>query len=289
MRHRKEVYSVKPFLRLPILCRPLNCLITFCSVWIAAIVAGHSIYSNRILAASLSAALITAYGNVVNDLFDIKADTINKPYRPLVRGDVDRRTAIVIAIALALIGLALSIVVGSHAYLVAMLVIILLLVYTPIFKGMSYIGNILVAVVSSLAFIYGGMAVDKPFGALILVAFAFLLHLGREIVKDIQDRYADSAAGHCTGACIADGSLSRMLASVVLAILIAATFIPFFAKLYGLGYLIVVVIGTDIIIAESIHRLIITGDEAAMRQISLWLKFAMPFGLLAVLLGQIGL
>jgi geranylgeranylglycerol-phosphate geranylgeranyltransferase len=280
---------MKPLLRIPILCRPVNCLITFCSVWIAAIIAGHSLFSIRILAASLSAAFITAYGNIVNDLFDLKVDSLNKPYRPLIRGYIDRKTALAIAIALALVGLALSFAVSSYAYLIALLVIILLLVYTPIFKGMNYLGNILVAGVSSLAFIYGGLAVDKPFGALILVVFAFLLHLGREIVKDIQDRIADSAVGHRTGACIADGSLSRMLASLVLAILIFATFLPYFAKLYGLGYLIVVVISTDIIIAESIHRLIVTGDETDMRQVSLWLKLAMPLGLLAVLLGQIGL
>jgi geranylgeranylglycerol-phosphate geranylgeranyltransferase len=280
---------MNPLLRFPKLCRPVNCLITFLSVWVGAIVAGNSFYTIRILAASLSAALITAYGNIVNDLFDIKADSINKPYRPLVRGDVNKKSAIFIAVTLASIGLALSIFVGSQAYLIALLVIILLLVYTPIFKGMNYLGNILVAVVSSLAFIYGGMAVDKPFGALILVVFAFLLHLGREIVKDIQDKVADSIVGHRTGACIAHGNLSRILASVILLILIAVTLLPFFLKLYGLGYLIVIVIGADLIIIESIHRLIITDDETVMRHVALWLKFAMPLGLLAVLLGRIGL
>ncbi len=279
---------MKNLLRWPALCRPLNCLITFLSVWVGAVVAGQVYFSNRILAASLSAALITAYGNIVNDLFDIKADSINKPDRLLAGGIVDKSTAIVLAILFALFGFALSFTVGNRGYLIALLTIILLLFYTPIFKGKSYLGNILVAAVSALAFIYGGMAVDKPFGAFFLIIFAFLLHLGREIVKDIQDTIADLIVGHRTGATIANGNCSRVLASLILALLIATTFVPYFLHIYGLGYLIVV-IAVDLVLAESINRLIISGKEDAARRVSRWLKLAMPLGLLAVLLGRLGL
>ncbi|HBC47757.1 MAG TPA: hypothetical protein DCZ43_11980, partial [candidate division Zixibacteria bacterium] len=157
-----------------------------------------------------------------------------------------------------------------------------------IFKGMIYLGNLLVAGVASLAFVYGGMAVNRPLGAAILVAFAFLLHLGREMVKDIQDKSADASVGHRTGATIADGRISRVLASFVLMLLIAATLAPFFGRLYGLGYLIVVVVGVDFIIIESIHTLIVAGDSESMVRVSFWLKLAMPIGLLAVLIGRMG-
>jgi geranylgeranylglycerol-phosphate geranylgeranyltransferase len=279
---------MKTLLRLPTLCRPLNCLITFLSVWIGAVVAGQTYFSNRILAASLSAAFVTAYGNIINDLFDIKADSINKPSRLLTGGNVNKSTAILLAILFALFGFALSFAVGHHGCLVALLVIILLLAYTPIFKGMNYLGNVLVAAVSSLAFIYGGIAVDKPFGALFLIVFAFLLHLGREIVKDIQDQIADSMVGYHTGASIANGNCSRALASLVLTILIAATFIPYFLHIYGLGYLIMVIV-VDLLLSESINRLVISGSEDSARRVSRWLKLAMPIGLLAVLLGRLGL
>jgi geranylgeranylglycerol-phosphate geranylgeranyltransferase len=274
--------------RLPVLCRPINCLITFLSVWVGAIVASGEYFSFRILAAAISAALITAYGNIVNDLFDIKADAINKPFRPLARGEVSRSAAILLAIILATIGLALSFFVAEDAWFVALAAIILLLAYTPIFKGLNYLGNLLVAIVGSLAFIYGGMAVDRPLGALVLIVFAFLLHLGREIIKDIQDKTVDSMAGRRTGAAIADGACSRCLASSVLMLLIGATFAPYFLRLYGLGYLMIVII-VDLLLAESVRRLILSGDEDSARRVAVWLKVAMPLGLLAVLVGRMGL
>ncbi len=284
---------MKSFFRLPILCRPINCLITFLSVWVGAVVASPTYFSYRILAAAISATLIAAFGNIVNDLFDIKADSINKPNRPLVTGEVSKATAIVLAIVLAALGFGLSFIVGSAAWLVALVAIALLFIYTPIFKGLSYLGNLLVAGVSSLAFVYGAIAVRRPMGAFVLIVFAFLLHLGREIIKDIQDKTADSVAGRRTGAIIADGACSRVLASSVLVLLIAATFAPYFLRLYGLGYLMIVIV-VDLLLAESVRRLIISGDsaeslETSARQVSLWLKLAMPLGLLAVLVGSMGL
>jgi geranylgeranylglycerol-phosphate geranylgeranyltransferase len=280
---------MKKLLPIIILTRPLNCLITFLSIWVGAIVAGESIITYRIVVASLSGAFIAAYGNIINDLFDIEVDKLNKPFRPLAKGTVSRSDAIFGAIAFAIVGLALSYFVHKIAFVLTLMAIAGLLAYTPIFKGKSYLGNILVALISALAFVIGGLAVDKPFGAAFLVLFAFLLHLGREIVKDIQDRSADIASGYHTGAACNNGSLSRILASILLTILIIATFVPNIMHIYGYGYLIVVIIGVDLILIESIHRLIKSSDELSMRRISAWLKLAMPFGLFAVLLGRLGL
>jgi geranylgeranylglycerol-phosphate geranylgeranyltransferase len=284
---------MKALVRLPILCRPINCLITFLSVWVGAMAASGIYFSDRILAAAISAALIAAFGNIVNDLFDIKADSINKPFRPLARGDVSKSIAVALAIVLAIIGFALSFYVDGYAWFVALAAIVLLLAYTPIFKGLNYLGNLLVAMVGAMAFIYGGMAVDRPLGAFVLIVFAFLLHLGREIIKDIQDKTADNAAGRRTGASIADGLCSRCLASLVLVLLIVATLTPYFLRIYGLGYLMIVIV-VDLLLAESVRRLIISGDsaeslEVSARRVSGWLKLAMPLGLLAVLVGRLGL
>jgi len=63
--------------------RPLNFLITFASVIVAAVIClpGHSIEINVILAA-LSASLVMASGNIINDIYDIAIDKINKSLRP---------------------------------------------------------------------------------------------------------------------------------------------------------------------------------------------------------------
>lgn len=278
---------MKIFLNILTLARPINCVITFLSILIGAIVAGGTTITLRIIAASLAGAFITAYGNIVNDCFDIEIDRINKPSRPMARGDISRSDAIAAAAIFAIAGLGLSFFVHWIAGIITIAAIAALYAYTPVFKGMSYIGNILVAVVSSAAFIVSGLAIDRPFGAAFLVLFAFLLHLGREIVKDLEDRDADIARGLLTGATYAHGKVSRILASVVLTLLIVATLEPYYVGFYGTGYLITVMLA-NLIIAYSVIRLIITDSPPVMRHISAMLKLAMPLGLLAVLLGRLG-
>ncbi|OGC91009.1 MAG: hypothetical protein A2W25_07990 [candidate division Zixibacteria bacterium RBG_16_53_22] len=270
------------------LSRPINCIITFMSVWVAAIIADNIFFSQRIVLASVSAGLIAAYGNIVNDIFDIKVDRLSKPNRPLVKGIVGRRGALILAIVFCVTGLALSFGVGGSAPVVASVSALLLLLYTPLLKGVPFLGNLTVAFVASLAFIYGGMAVDKPFGALILSVFAFLVHLGRELVKDIEDRLADSRVGHRTAATLGNARFARLAAIAAIVALIVATFIPVAIGLYGAGYFLVILIGVDFFLVESAHLLARTKNEPEMHRIAVWLKIAMPLGLLAVLLGHLG-
>jgi len=269
--------------------RPINCLIAFISVWAGAIVAGDIFFSVRIILASASAFFIAAYGNIVNDIFDIEVDRLNKPRRPLVRGVIGRREAGVFSIILCLLGLSISFGIGGWAPLIAGAVIILLLIYTPLVKGTPFLGNLAVAIAASLAFVYGGIAANRPFGALILLIFAFLIHFGREIVKDIEDRAADAKAGFNTIATIGDARIARFSAIAILVILVLATFIPVAIGVYGMGYFIVVLLGVDLLLIKAVRQLAETKSEASMHRIAVWLKIAMPFGLLAVFLGHLGL
>lgn len=266
------------------LIRPWNCVITFISVWGGAIVAGHYLYSAHILAAAVSASLIAAYGNIINDIFDIEVDKINKPYRPLASGAVSRNLAVVIAIICLVLGNLLSHFVARYAFVLVSSVSVLLMIYTPYLKGRSYLGNIAVAIAASMAFIYGGIATANPLGAAILSGFALLIHLGREIVKDIEDREGDGASSCRTGA-VANVTMARYFAIAVLAILIISTTLPYFVHIYSIRYFVIVLLGCDTLIALAILRLFQTDKAAEMRRVSLYLKLAMPLGLLAVLVG----
>ena len=271
-----------------VLGRPMNCLITFLSVWTAALVAGEIYISWRITLASVSAALFAGFGNMVNDIFDINIDKINKPFRPLASGSLEIREAVITAITAGAIGLVLSLFVHRYGILVALPALILVALYTPFFKRLSFVGNILIAFIASLAFIYGGMAAGKPFGAIVLVIFAFLLHLGREIVKDIQDKEADTKAGSLPEARRINSRIPRGAAIAVFSLLTILTFVPFLADHYGFAYLMVVLFGVDLVIIASIYNLIQTDKPATMRLVAGWLKAAMPIGLLAVYLGSRG-
>ncbi len=271
-----------------VLGRPLNCLIAFLSVWTAAIVAGEDYITWRIMLASVSAALIAGFGNVVNDIFDINIDKINKPFRPLASGSLEIREAVITAITMGVASLTLSLFVHRYAILVALPALILLALYTPFFKRLLFVGNILIAFIAALVFIYGGMAAGKPFGAIVLVIFAFLFHFGREIVKDIQDKEADTKAGSLPEPRRINRWIARGAAIAVFSLLTILTLVPFLADYYGFAYLMVVLFGVDLIIIASIYSLLQTDQPSTMRLVAGWLKAAMPIGLLAVYLGSRG-
>jgi len=76
------------------LSRPVNVLISFITIIIAAELAGSLEPIENVLIAALSAALITIGANVINDFFDIEIDRINKPNRPLAAGTVNSKISI---------------------------------------------------------------------------------------------------------------------------------------------------------------------------------------------------
>jgi geranylgeranylglycerol-phosphate geranylgeranyltransferase len=75
---------------------------------------------------------------------------------------------------------------------VSILVLLAMQQYSMRVKRAGLAGNLLVALVASLPFLYGGWAVGRPGGTLSLMALAMPLHLAREIAKDIDDLAGDA-------------------------------------------------------------------------------------------------
>lgn len=174
----------------------------------------------------LSTIMIAAAGNIINDYFDVKADRINKPERRLIISKhINRRWAIISHWLLN--GFAFSIAIylsfRYHTFwyvFVHLISINTLWFYSMYFKRKALIGNILIAamtalvpILSGIHFYLVGSGVNlKPevstdylthypswiyflaehgrfvFG---MAFFAFILNLGREVIKDIQDIKGD--------------------------------------------------------------------------------------------------
>jgi geranylgeranylglycerol-phosphate geranylgeranyltransferase len=77
------------------LSRPLNVLIAFMTIIVAAELAGGLDPLLHVLLAALSASLITIGANVINDYYDIQIDQINKPNRPLAAAALSPKTALI--------------------------------------------------------------------------------------------------------------------------------------------------------------------------------------------------
>lgn len=219
------------------------------------IAAGRQIPPPDVFLAVLGTISASSGGMVMNDYFDYDIDRINRPDRPLPRGDVTKNQALVfggmlISIACILIGLTniLCIVIGYPA-------IVLVVVYSWKLKRKPLIGNFAVASLTSLTLVYGGAAA----GAIVLVTMlafcAFFANLSREIAKDIEDIKGDETLGSKTLPILWGVRKSALLSAVSLVFGIMATFLPYFAKIFGWEY-IMLVVPVDVVMVYVVWLLI---------------------------------
>ena len=268
------------------LTRPTNALIGFASVCIAAFIAGSIQPLWKVGWAAASAMWILAGGNVVNDLYDVQTDRINQPTRPLVTGSVSSRTAWATAVLLFGIGIASAWPLGPAMFAVASLATGLLVLYSAKLKRTLLWGNLTVSFLGGLAFLYGGMAVGKMRGAVVPAILALLFHLGREILKDAQDRIGDRATRANTLAVRFGANKAFGLTTAVFGILILCTPLPFLFNVYSSSYLWTVLFGVDTVLAYVVWSMWKDGSSRNLARLSRILKADMLVGLLAIVLGR---
>ena len=147
-----------------------------------------------ILLAAASTALVTAGGNVLNDLLDLEGDRVNHPDRPLVTGAISVGGARTLAIGLFVAGIEVAIPVVLVEPVVAILLAIAvaaLLAYEFRFKARGFMGNLVVAGLTGMVFLYGGAAAGDVLVMVPFAAMAFGATLSREVIKDIEDLAGD--------------------------------------------------------------------------------------------------
>jgi geranylgeranylglycerol-phosphate geranylgeranyltransferase len=147
-----------------------------------------------VLLAAVSTACVTAGGNVLNDLLDRESDRANHPDRPLVTGAVSVRAARVGASALLVAGGLAIVPIAFQAPLllpIFAIAVAALLGYELWFKSVGFAGNLLVALLTGLVFLYGGAAVGQPWVVVPFALMAFGATLSREVIKDMEDAEGD--------------------------------------------------------------------------------------------------
>lgn len=275
------------FRALATLPRPLNCLITALSTGVGAFAAGSHPLRAEVWWAALAAALIAGAGNALNDVADLEIDRINRPQRPLPAGHLSLRAALVQSLVLALAGIGIALWQKPALGAVALLVVALLTLYDLWLKRTALWGNLLVSALAAAAFPFGALAAGQLGRAWIPAGFAFLYHLGREIVKDIEDVEGDRAQGARTLPLrIGDRNAAR-LAGGILSLLAAFTWWPWLGNIYGWQYL-VPVLGVDGLVLWAAWRLLRDQGAAPGARLGSRLKWGMLLGLLAVVAGEAG-
>ncbi len=267
------------------LVRPLNLLIAFLSIIAAAALAEASWEQWRtVLLAALTGVFVAAGANAINDYFDVATDSINRPERPIPRGDLTTKQAWVVWAITSAAGLVCSWLTGPYPFGIALVAVALLYLYSHSLKAKPLAGNLLVAFMTGLAFIFGAVAVGLPEAGVMPFVFAFLSNLAREVVKDIEDREGDRASGAATFPIRYGVGKSRLVISIALILLIASTFYAYAEEMYGEAYLWLV-IAADVCLAFVAIYVWRSEEPRHMRKMSTMLKVAMVFGLAALWFG----
>ncbi|MCA9733016.1 MAG: geranylgeranylglycerol-phosphate geranylgeranyltransferase [Deferribacteres bacterium] len=268
------------------LSRPINCLIGGLSVFIAAFVAGITVSWHGVVFAVISSMFITAGANAINDWYDIEIDRINRPERVLPAGLISARAGFYAAIFSFACGIIFSIFIGLYAVIISLFSTALLVFYSATLKRRVLWGNLVVSLVSGLAFIYGALAGGNVTGGIVPALLAFLFHLGREIIKDMEDVAGDAKHGANTLPVVYGEETAKIIVIAVFAILILFTFIPYLIGYYNLLYLKTVVLGVNVVVAGVSFLLWSKSSRPQLKLYSTILKIDMLVGLFAIYIGS---
>jgi len=165
----------------------------------------------------LATVCIAAAGYIINDIYDVEADAINKPNKLIVGKSISEDLANNLFIGFTVIGIILGIYatwqIDKNSFAtVFLLVSALLYWYATSLKQTILIGNFVISLLVSLSILIVGIFEITPmitpesrdayvfmFKFLVDYAlFAFLINLVRELVKDLEDIDGDYKAGYNT-------------------------------------------------------------------------------------------
>jgi len=277
LKHVKVFFSI---------IRPLNCLITFFTIVIAGLICGELFDYKIILVAGFTGLLVNAGGNIINDYFDVEIDKTNRPQRALPSGKttplfVLNSYVVVTYFAIVMAFFNLNI----DAFIIVVITSLMMFLYSYLFKKIAFVGNLVVAFFTGMAFLFGSVVVSNVYCGIIPAVFAFLISLMRELVKDIEDIKGDKAANIKTYPIKYGVRATVKLISITGIVLIISTTVPFLLKIYNLYYFIFVSIFVNGILVYVIRTLNRNTSQATISKMSKLLKIGMIFGIIAILIG----
>ena len=279
------------------LCRPLNGLIAFLSVWLGAYIADGLPFTSdqswwqwfdvnqSVWLVAIAAFLALSAGNSLNDFCDVRIDRINKPKRPIPSGRVSRRQALIFSLILLGGSVQLGYWVNQTAFLIIAGVVVTLVAYAFWLKRTPLIGNLVVGGLTALTFIAGGVAKETAREVFPLAIFAFLFTTAREIVKDIEDLPGDRAQSVATLPLLWGERRAISIALLLIGGGIIFSPIPYLLNWYSWIYLVLMIFGVDLVLVYLGFQLWINPTQRNCARIQKWMKWNIFVGLLAVCLG----
>jgi len=266
--------------------RPLNCLITFFTIVIAGLICGELFDYKIILVAGFAGLLVNAGGNIINDYFDVEIDKTNRPQRALPSGKttplfVLNSYVVVTYFAIVMAFFNLNI----DAFIIVVITSLMMFLYSYLFKKIAFVGNLVVAFFTGMAFLFGSVVVSNVYCGIIPAVFAFLISLMRELVKDVEDIKGDKLANISTYPIKYGVNATVKLITITGVVLIISTTVPFLLKIYNVYYFVFVSIFVNGILVFVISSLKKSTSQSTISKMSKLLKIGMVMGVIAILIG----
>lgn len=252
----------------------------------------------------ISTICIAAAGYIINDIYDVETDLVNRPEKVIVGNSVSEKTAnnlfILFNIVGVLIGFYLShLIEKSSFFALFVLISALLYIYASYLKRTLLIGNIVVSLLVAFTIIIVGIfdlipAVNAEnqtnqitmFKVLLDYAlFAFVINLVREMIKDIEDVDGDHKSGMKTLPIVIGRDRARNVAFII-------SLVPILGLIYYLSnflyqhtilviYFLLFIGGPLIFVTIKIFQ---AKSKKDYKVISNILKLILLFGMLSMLL-----
>lgn len=260
-----------------------------------------------------SSICIAAGGYVINDYFDVSIDMVNKPGRMVVEKIIHRRWAIIWHWILSTAGVVMGFYISfvTHNWLIGFsnaVCVILLWVYSTIFKKRLLTGNIIISLLTGWVVLVIFFFVDHfPANilpgwqmpeviteeshrrmmrlALLYAGFAFIISLIREVIKDMEDVEGDARYGCKTMPIVWGIPVAKVFTGVWLMVLTGALLVIVFYAMYlgwwwSILYCLIAILIPLLWITRKLYKATTAADFGYL---SGAVKFVMLTGILSML------
>lgn len=253
---------------------------------------------------ALSMISLAAAGNIINDIYDVKTDKINKPEKQIIGTKISENVAFNWFFALNILGVAigfyLSNLIGKPSF-TALFVLpsAILYLYATQLKRTILVGNLVVSIMVAMIIVMMGIFDLYPaitpqnhvtqkmiFSILIDYAiFAFLINFLREMVKDQEDIKGDYNAGMETlPVVVGRNRTNKIIFSFCMLPLVGIVYYIYeylYLNQIAVLYVLILILGP---LLYFLIKILTAKSKKDFRNLSLVLKFILLFGILSIAL-----
>lgn len=305
VKHAKKNFTLNDVIHMKLkdsleILRPVNCIMGSLTVIIGILNTRSGVILEQFILNIILGIIVYFFlagsGMIINDIYDVEIDRINRPERPIPSGRITIYQAKELFVLTFLIGMFFTII-NSIIYSIGILNVLLAgifgltgWVYAKWGKKSGFPGNIIVSISFSIGLIYGAVLNNQGIPSYIYYYFltSFFLLISREIIKGCEDIEGDKKEGVKTLA-IKIGVIRATIIAIITQVCAMIFFIlPVFTAIINpLLFLITMIPGLLVVGYSLVLSIQKPKNKEEFGKISLMLKIGALLGLIAFIFASL--